>query len=322
MTVLNQFVEATPGRVRMTRYVRLLLASCTLMAFSGCVLKKGEASVRREAFLSSDGYKLVGDLYLPRSGNGIGIVLLHGSSPHGRSLHLYTELCAELQARDYVVFNLDVRGYGESEDPRQIDRLEDYNFAGDAVSAIEHARKCVPKEDVNAWFVVGHSMGGGLAVHAALRASDIKGVVSISPGRRIRERFFAPGGKEEIAYLQKRKSEDMRLTSQIPLELLEPMLMSYDIGVLNGARLPFPLLLIEGAREPAKDLAFSREWVTSQKGDVRHQVLDDAGHYFGTDVVEEEGVKRWQTTRPAVLGALISAVDEWLRAAAAGKRTD
>lgn len=296
------------------RAARAVLVLCVLMLPVGCSRRQPEERVSRETFAAADGLTLVGDLHLPARHNGIGLVFLHGSSPQGRRLHLYTALCAGLRARGYAVFNVDVRGYGESPPPPQLGRIESYDFVGDAVSALAHARRHVPAGEVQAWFFAGHSKGGGIAVHAALRAPDVGGVVSISPGRRIRERFFDPDGRRQIDYLQARKSEDMRLPAMIPHDLLEPILSSYDIGTLAGATLPLPVLLIEGAREPAGDLAFSRDWVASQGGSVQHHVLSGADHYFGTSVVEADGIKQWRTTRPEVLATLIDTIDAWLRA--------
>ncbi len=296
------------------RAARVVLVLCALMLPVGCSCRQPEEHVSRETFATADGLTLVGDLHLPRRHNGIGLVFLHGSSPQGRRLYLYTQLCADLCARGYAVFSVDVRGYGESAKPPQLDRLESYDFVGDAVSALAHARSRVPADAVPDWFFAGHSKGGGIAVHAALRAPDVRGVVSISPGRRIRERFFAPDGRGQIDYLERRKSDDMGLPSRIPRDLLEPILSSYDIGTLAGTTLPMPVLLIEGAREPAGDLAFSREWVASLGGRVQHCVLSGADHYFGTSVVEADGTKQWRTTRPEVLATLLDTIDTWLRA--------
>jgi pimeloyl-ACP methyl ester carboxylesterase len=286
------------------------LAMGLVALWMGCAREPGPVKMTTVSF-PSNGHTLVADLYAPRHPNGIGIVFLHGSSPAGRNLYLYPQLCQALGDRGYTLFNVDMRGYGDSDDPHRPDHIEDYDFVGDARRAALFARTLVPQASQWPWIMVGHSMGGGVAVHAALQSDDIRGVICISPGRRIESRFFA--SPQGIQYLQRRKSQDMRLPNPIPLELLEAMLKSYDVEELAGTIFPKPLLLLEGGREPEEDLAFSREWAASLHGPVTHRILEGATHYFGTAKVKVDGAKRWQTIRPDVFDALIEMIDDWIQ---------
>lgn len=292
---------------------RLALAATGLfVCLAGCARAPGPVDVTTLAF-DSNGQRLAADLYAPRRPNGVGIVLLHGSSPAGRQLFLYPELCRALAARGYTLFNLDLRGYGDSEDPRQPDRIEDYDFVGDAVRAVRFARTLVPRGRNWPWVLLGHSMGGGVALHAALEGANVQGVVCISPGRRIESRFFAADQQAALKNLQRRKTRDMRLPAPIPVELLEPILASYDVDRLAGTALPKPLLLVEGNREPEDDLAFSREWIASLSGSATHRVIPSADHYFGTAKIKVAGAKRWVLVRPDVFDALVEMIDDWIR---------
>jgi pimeloyl-ACP methyl ester carboxylesterase len=289
-----------------------LVPLCAAVILIGCFKNPGHVEKTTVSF-DSHGYALVADLYAPRRPNGVGIVLVHGSSAAGRNLLLYPELCRALGARGYTLLNVDLRGYGDSEDPHRLDRLEDYDFVGDARRAALVAHSLIPQARPWPWIIIGHSMGGGVAVHAALQSDDIRGVICISPGRRIEARFFQ-GSNSQIKNLQRRKTRDMRLSEPIPLHLLQPILESYDVGPLAGTAISKPLLLLEGGREPAKDLEFSRAWVTSLTGPVTHQVIDGADHYFGTALVKSDGIKKWQTTRPDVFDALVEMIDDWIQA--------
>lgn len=289
------------------------LAAAGLALCIGCSRGPGPVETTSLAF-DSNGQRLAADLYAPRRPNGVGIVLLHGSSPAGRKLFLYPELCRALAARGYTLFNLDLRGYGDSEDPRQLDQIEAYNFVGDAVRAVRFARTVVPSGRAWPWVLLGHSMGGGVALHAALAGADVQGVVCVSPGRRIESRFFAANQRAALKNLQRRKTRDMQLSAPIPLALLEPILASYDVGRLAGATLPQSLLLVEGGREPADDLAFSRAWFASLAGPATHRVIPGADHYFGTAKIEAAGAKRWTMVRPDVFDALVEIVDDWIQA--------
>lgn len=295
--------EMRPNRCR-------LVAVGMAALLTGCAKGPGPVKMTTVNF-SSDGHTLVADLYAPRRPNGVGIVFLHGSSAAGRNLHLYPELCRALGARGYTLFNVDLRGYGDSEDPRRLDHPEDYDFVGDARRAAAFARNRIPRADRWTWIMAGHSMGAGVAVHAALQNDDIGGVVCISPGRRIDERFFASA--RGMQYLQRRKSRDMRLPEPIPEQALKDILTSYNVEQLAGAALSKPLLLLEGSREPEEDLAFSRDWTASLKGPVTHRLVAGADHYFGTAKVKVDGAKKWVTVRPDVFDALVEMIDDWIQ---------
>lgn len=296
-----------------TGIVRAVMTAVLLLGTTGCGRGPGPVEIATVSF-PSNGHTLAADLYAPRRPNGVGIVFLHGSSPAGRNLHLYPALCRALADRGYTLLNVDVRGYGDSENPRRPDRLEDYDFVGDAVEAAAFARTLVPDGDAWTWIMIGHSKGGGVAVRAGLDSGHIHGIISISPGRRIVSRFFDSPRRSDIEYLQQRKSRDMRLPEPIPMELLEPILTSYDIEQWRGSTLDKPLLLIEGGREPAADLAFSLEWIDSLSGPVSHRVIENADHYFGTAIVESGGVRQWRTVDDEVLRALLDIMDDWIQA--------
>ncbi len=296
-------------RSNFRRVLLMALATGVILA-AGCFRRPVAVDTRTVSF-ESGGHRLVADVYTPRRPNQIGVVLLHGSSPSGRRLFLYPELCHALAQRGYTLLNVDQRGYGDSDDPHRPNLIDDYDFVGDAVRAVQFAAQSAPA--ISTWVLLGHSKGGGVALHAGGQSDAVRAVISISPGRRMDARYFDPEGRRQIAYLQRRKSRDMRLPEPIPVELLEPMLKSYDMGELRGTTWTKPLLLLEGAREPDDDLAYSREWIETLSGPVTHHVLAGADHYFGTGIAETDGVKAWQITRLDVFDALVELVDDWLQ---------
>jgi acetyl esterase/lipase len=157
--------------------------------------------------------------------------------------------------------------------------------------------------------IAGHSFGGGVAVAAGLRSDTVSGIVSISPGRRIAERFMTPDG---LAYVRERKTRDMKLAEPMPLELVKPMLETYDVARIRGTRLLKPLLMVEGSREPAADLASTRELLASCSGPVTHRVVADSEHYFGAQQVASTDGQRWHIAQTNLLDALASEIVTWL----------
>jgi len=260
-----------------------------------------------------NGWTLRGDLYVPAQGAGdTAILLLHGSTGRGRKLALYPELADRLCRRGFVVCNLDQRGHGESDGPKVVTTIEDLDFVSDARAAASELLERMAGRGVRRVVMVGHSFGGGVAAAAGLGSDEVAAVVSISPGRRIRERFFGnPSEKNGLGYVQRRRTDDLGLEQPIPIELIEPMLASYDIGQFRGARVSKPVLIVEGGREPADDLAFTRELVTSMNGPVEHRIIPDAKHYFGTELVRVDGEKRWVVERESVLNELASTVADF-----------
>ncbi len=263
--------------------------------------------------IAAGGYRLAGDLYRPRVPlrRSTAIVLLHGSNPRGASLALYPALSERLAARGHIVLNLNQRGYNGSEGPTRVQRLADLDFVGDAREVVRRLPDVLggaPGEIV----LAGHSFGGGVAAVAGLASPEVRRVISISPGRRIAE-LFNDTRPDRLSYVQRRRTEDLRLAEPIPIELVRPMLASYDVEQLRGRLLEKPILFVEGAREPADDLAFTRELVASLTGNVSHTVIPGADHYFGAGVVETPGGDDWRVIRPEILEALADALDRWLR---------
>ncbi len=104
----------------------------------------------------SDSIKIVGDLYnehLPK--HSPCIVLLHGSSIYGRKLPLIQVLASKFYNYGYTVLSIDLRGYGDSEDPPSLTE-KNFDFADDVISAIDFLKEYT-SVDTNRIFVVGHS---------------------------------------------------------------------------------------------------------------------------------------------------------------------
>lgn len=297
--------------IRQIGRISLILAVAIMpVVQSGCGWRG--ASVARFTF-ECDGLTLVGDLHYPEGrAESTAVLLLHGSGPLGRRLVLYRELAERLCARGYLVLNLDQRAYGESDDPPRLESAGDLDFVGDAAKVADTLPQITRRSGIKRVVCVGHSFGGGVAVAAGLRSEAVAGMVSISPGRRMTERFFREGARDGLAYVRKRKSADMELATPMPIELVQPVLAAYNIEQIRGLRLPKPLLLIEGSEEPVDDLAFSRGLVATLGGPVEHVVIPGAGHYFGTSIVKTETGKAWDVVDEALLATVVDHIASWL----------
>jgi pimeloyl-ACP methyl ester carboxylesterase len=260
-----------------------------------------------------EGKKLVGDLYVPDSSKGHPFVIfLHGSCPEAGRLLLYRELGARLSAAGCTVLVIDQRGHGRSEHIDRVNSPRDVDFVSDAAQLGRDAAGVLGVRGASSTVVAGHSFGGGVAA-AVIGRPGVDGVISISPGRRIGERFLAPGTGDGLGYVQERKSQDMHLSSPIPLDVVAAMLASYDIGKLAHRTVPEPLLIIEGALEPESDLEFTGALVQSIGGSVRHVVIPEADHYYGVSMDLSGEGRKWMVTREDVVQALVDAMIRWIR---------
>lgn len=115
-------------------------------------------------FSSVDGLTLSGRLF----GEGdSAVVLAHMFPADQESWRSFAE---ELVKRGYLVLTFDFRGYGDSDGPKEIDRID---------LDVEGALDFLEKQGVRDVFLVGASMGGTASLKVAARRS-VSGVISLS----------------------------------------------------------------------------------------------------------------------------------------------
>ncbi len=111
-------------------------------------------------------------IHVEREGKGERCVFIHGAGGSGLSWFFQKPLSESME----VIF-LDLPGHGQSSGPTP-DRIEDFMDAvyGSLISA-----------NVDSCFVVGHSMGGAIAMTLALAHSEIvKGLVLAGTGAKLK----------------------------------------------------------------------------------------------------------------------------------------
>ena len=128
---------------------------------------------------TSDGITIKGTYYNASEDGEPGVILLHMLSRNRGDWH---EFARDLQALDYKVLAIDLRGHGESDlDYRKFSPGDDFKgMVLDAAAAkdfmIEEGTG--PKDIV----IIGGSIGSNVALNYAAEDKDIKGVVLLSPG--------------------------------------------------------------------------------------------------------------------------------------------
>lgn len=104
---------------------------------------------------------------------GVPVVLTHGLAA---SLHDWDDLLPELAASGYAGYALDLLGHGESSKP-----LDHHDYTFDSV--FDHFSAWIDSlELTEPMILVGHSLGGGLSLHYALRYPErVRALVLVNP---------------------------------------------------------------------------------------------------------------------------------------------
>lgn len=134
-----------------------------------------EARHEEGRFAGVGGLEIYWQAWLPSEPPRAIVTIAHGGAEHGGR---YAWTAAQLTARGYAVYAIDHRGHGRSAGPRAyVDRVD--NAVADLHTLDGIARERHPGLAV---FLLGHSMGGLIALAYALRYQDeLAGLVLSAP---------------------------------------------------------------------------------------------------------------------------------------------
>jgi alpha-beta hydrolase superfamily lysophospholipase len=116
----------------------------------------------QQEILESQGCKLYVEHFTPSSAPRLALVMVHGFGAH---CGLYRHVAGFLKSQGVAVTGFDARGHGRSQGRRgHVDRFDDYQT--DLALVAQAARARSPGTP---WALMGHSMGGAVALDHALR---------------------------------------------------------------------------------------------------------------------------------------------------------
>ncbi len=229
------------------------------------------------------------------------LVFIHGSGDSGRVWRFQVEHFGVQRA-----FALDLPGHGQRPDtlPAEV-TVQDYAYAvHDIVTQELHLQKPI---------IVGHSLGGAIALMMALEYSnELGGIVLIGTGARLRilpalladaknfpeqarQRLSqmsvapttAPVVSQEIAQEQAPPATNMLYRDLAACNIFDIMRRLYEIQV--------PTLILCGEEDQLTPVKYST-YLSQHIADATLRIIPDAGHY----VMREQP------------GTVNSAIDEWL----------
>jgi len=241
---------------------------------------------REEINFKSDGLNIVGTLYGANTNSSVkkpAIVLLHGSSIYGRKLPLYRFLSKKLADMGYIVFSIDLRGFGDSDDPKPLDRIESWAEWDDVQNAVSYL-ETRGDVDTSKIYVVGHSHGANIAIVAGVRDDRIKKIVAIGPSRRMGD-VLSDKKHPRRTYFQERFSGDRALKQILPEEVVFGVMSLYIIGnnLDYFTHAPHkPILLIDGEAEEETDKLFLRQVYNQMVVPKMYMTIKKSDHYVNT----------------------------------------
>lgn len=261
----------------------------------------------------SDSLRIVGDLFevetAEESETGPPcILLLHGSSPMGRKAAVIQILARKFMEKGYTVLAIDLRAYGDSEDPPSY-TAENFDFPKDVIFAIDYLINNV-RIDTNRIYIVGHSGGAGAAIGSINEYGKInkaKKMVLLGPPRRVKERVIEPNAKDR-AYFLKRWKKDMDLPYDIIFSEGEKIGKIEDIEDLVTMPNHISLFLIDGEKESKEDLNYLRDLIARATPPVDYWTIPKTDHYLNAKYIDNmlfyEG---------NAVDEFVNRVDKWLR---------
>lgn len=209
------------------------------------------------------------------------IVFIHGSVPQARNLGLYRLLRRRLAEAGFSVLSPDLAGFGDSPDPPDSDRPE-------ALDGIEDVRAAVrvlsvrPEIDKNRIALVGHSMGGSIALREGLSDSLVSRVVAIGPSRRSLDKIDSEA--ERASFLLRFRRDRKRsaaISWDVVSKVIETHRVERAVEPLRSASHK-PVLFLDGGLESEEDRASLASLVAGLAPPVRLFTVPNADHYLNT----------------------------------------
>jgi pimeloyl-ACP methyl ester carboxylesterase len=212
------------------------------------------------------------------------VLIVHGSTPQGRRLGLYRLLMQKLAERGFVVMAIDLRGFGQSDDPPDLVDPKSFDFVEDVASAYHYLER-MPEIDPERIFLVGHSFGADVALSTVARSGyGFKKIALIGPGRRFIERAGRPDAVE-FEYFQRRDMRYMGLDEPIPTGVYiryRPGIAIENHSQYLSEKTHIPIFLVDCELEGQEEHHFLRNIFQAIRGEKAYFTIPGADHYINT----------------------------------------
>jgi acylglycerol lipase len=269
--------------------------------------------VRYGAFAASDGAEVPYRLWLPKTAPRAAILLLHGCCDYSGA---FDDIAPKLVKRGFACLAYDQRGFGATASRGQWMGQE--RIVADVTEAVGFFRTRIP--DGLPLFIIGESMGGSVAVHAAASNPDlgVDGLVLVAPGAlasTLRNtlynmtmrvlRFFAgqseivverTNGDELSAAAAIRLMGDPMVMQAIRAELLSGVIAMGYAAVGAAAKVTVPTLTLAATKDDVVREFCVRQLHANLAGEKDWSAIKDAPHlllHWRRGNVVLRRVRRW-----------------------------
>lgn len=223
-------------------------------------------------------------VYFQKTGKGKALIMLHG---WGQDVSTFWNV-VDLLKDKYTVYLIDFPGFGRSDTPRHPYSISDY---------AEVVKEFILREKLKKPVILGHSLGGRVAIRFASRNSDLidklilESSAGVKPKRDIFKfllyvpakafNYFFPNIfnlKSKLRYKFYKKLEADYINAGNLRDTLKKILdedLTEDLKKINSET-----LLIWGEKDPTKEASLSNGKRMYQLiNNSRIEVLEDVGHF-------------------------------------------
>lgn len=236
------------------------------------------------------GNKLYGKLYIPDETPTPGIIVCHGMNKRGfHAIELYRKFAEAASKNGFATLLFDFRGCGKStgEFGYGIEEQRDLKCALNYLAS----RREVVSEKI---FIVGHSLGGAIALYASRNDGRVKGLVlwSTPANHAYNVKKFIMHNNGKLAYyifllvsymddlIDISKLFDMRVYGI----LLRPSLVRRKLMKLNEcdavSELKIPVLIIIGSDDKIVGVEEARQVFSSANNPKKFVIIVGANHIY------------------------------------------
>lgn len=255
---------------------------------------------------TEDGVRLYSQTWLPTGEPRAMLAFSHGAAEH---TDRYAHVGEALTDAGYGLHMADLRGHGNSEGKRgHVMSFADYRE--DFAAIVQSAWDVAPEAP---YFIGGHSLGGLIALNAALdRPLGARGVAVSSPVLKLN--FEPPGWKvlmgsimsfilpglsvsneldptglsRDEAVVQAYR-DDPRIFTTITARGYTEMMTAQQETMANAARLEMPLLIMHGAADPIASPAASQEFYErASSADKTYKPYEGMYHEIFNEIGNEQ----------------------------------
>lgn len=216
-----------------------------------------------------------------------GVILVHGNTALGRRLSTYRLLAEKLARRGFLVLAYDQLGFGQSDDPYgRGPELAHQTLGGAPMLTAAVEALIAAGAEPGELTLVGHS-GGAIPVLQLADHPEVARIALLGPPRRVvqrssesvQRRYFSERFERRYRFVYGHDVPEWLSPEQLDRGgpwALEDYL---DTGFASGHG---PVLLIDGALEPAEDLAYLEAFYQRLGGPKDFLRLEHADHYLNT----------------------------------------